>query len=92
MQIYAVREISIRTKKFIVKNKLWRVISEKNKFLIKKFIIILKTNLIKISDNNKKNYVNNFLCSKLNETFKFDKFSTFHKYLNKVFEIKIFSK
>ena len=57
--IVTVTEISIRTKNFIVKNKLWRVISEKKKrFLMKNFMIILKANLIKISDNKKKNYVN----------------------------------
>ena len=43
-----VREISIRTKHFIVKNKLRQVISEKHMFLINTFIIILKANLITI--------------------------------------------
>ena len=53
-----VTEISARTKNIVVKNKLWRVISVKKKFLMKNFKIILKA----------------FFCLKLNETFKLKKF------------------
>ena len=56
-------------------------------------MIILKANLIKKIT---KKLLINFLCSKLNETFKLsktfklNKFSMLNKYPNKVFEIKIF--
>ena len=49
---------------------------------MKTFMIILKTNLIKISDNKKKVTLINFLCSKINDSFKGVKISTTDNYQN----------
>ena len=48
-----VRKISIRTKNFILLKNFGKLFQNKNKFLMKTFMIILKANLIKISDNKK---------------------------------------
>ena len=56
-----------------MKNNVWRVISErKKKLLMKTFMIALKANLIKVSDNKKKKKkkkkLRQFICSKFNDS------------------------
>ena len=58
--IVTVREINIidRTKNFIVRNRLWQVISEKKKFFDEKCYDYFERKFNQISENKQKKYVN----------------------------------